>query len=119
METIAPDSLLGIFPRQGKGLGHGRDARVKGGVETGHLGHAGVSLCNDADGCQVVRLMKRRQGDEFFKILQDVIVDDGGFRVLEAAVNDTVPHGHNPVGAVEHSAAPRKEGINGPLVVKG
>ncbi len=119
METVAPDPLLGIFPRQGKGLGHGRDARVKGGVEAGHLGHAGVSLGNDADGGQVVRLMQRRQGNEFFQVLQDVIVDDGGFRVLEAAVNDTVPHGHNPVGAVEHSAAPGKEGIDGPFVVEG
>ena len=63
--------------------------------------------------------MQRRQGHELFQVSQDVIVDDGGFRVFETAVNDTVPHGHNPVRAVEHSAAPGKEGINSPFVVKG
>ena len=118
VEAVAPDALLGVFPGQGEGLAYGRDARVKGGVEAGHLRQIRVSLSKGADGGQVVGLMKRRQGHELFQVFQDVIVDDGGFCVLEAAVNDAVPHGHNPVGAVEHPAAPGKEGIDGPFMIE-
>ena len=72
VESVAPDALLGELSRQGKGLGHGRNARVKRGIEAGHLGHIGPSLSDDTDGGKVVRLMQRRQGIEFFQIRQDL-----------------------------------------------
>ena len=48
-----------------------------------------------------------------------MIIDDGGLRVLKAAVNDTVPYATILIRTSENSPSPGKERIDCPFVVKG
>ena len=118
MEAVAPHTLLSVFPWQAKGLCHGRDARVKGGVKARNLGDVGSSVCADADSIQVVRLVERRQGDIFFEILQDLLGDEGRFRVIETAVNDPMTHGRDAVCRVQVASSPGEYGLDGPFVTE-
>jgi hypothetical protein len=91
VEAIPPDPELfiesvreAVYERQG------RDRLMKGGVEDPDLGGAGKQGFAGLDALQVVRVVQRRELDAFPDGGLDLLGDQGRFRKILAAMDDTV-----------------------------
>jgi hypothetical protein len=86
VEAVAAHALGGDGARQGEQLRDFGLAAVEGGVEAGHLRHAGQRGAERVDAGQVVRLVQRRQRNEAAQF-----VDHGGIEHRSGCENFCAP----------------------------
>jgi hypothetical protein len=90
VKTVAPHA--GVVQLHGNGEA-ARDVGIGGvkrGVEAGDLRQARPALDQGADRRQVVRLMERRKGNQFFERGDNTGVEPHRLRILHPAVDDAV-----------------------------
>ncbi len=67
---------------------------VKGRIETCDLWERRTTRKKCANGCEIVRLMQRRQRNQCFESRQYCLVDQNGPVILWTAMNDPVSNGY-------------------------
>ena len=92
VETVAAHTGFGQRFGQREHLGQRRVAAVKGGVEASHLWHLGHTFQDGADGLQVVRLVQRRQGNEFVQVGKNLLGYPHWIRVLHSPMDHAMAH---------------------------
>src|SRR4029453_4842117 len=95
MKAVAPHALFFNFVRQGNEVNDRRVRTVETRGETGDLGNIGQTIENCFDRGEVVRLMQRRQRNQFVQLSQDFLSDDNWPSELRAAVHHAMAHAYD------------------------
>ena len=116
VKAVAADALLGVAAGQSERLRHGRLRAVKGGIEARDLRQRGRAFRDGPDRRQVVGLVQRRQRNERFELGERRGVDENRAREARAAMDDTMPDGHDAMLAEHAASAPAEEVVDRALV---
>ena len=74
VKAVSLHAGLANFARQRNELGHRRLSTMETGIEAGHLRHVGQLFKDGFDGREIVRLMKRRKGNQFLEFCENLPV---------------------------------------------
>ena len=111
MKTIAAHALCVQLRRQREHLGNLRIAAVERSVEAGHLRQLRQTFEQQADRREIVRLVQRRQRNEFLERLQHLRVDSYGPAELEPAMHDAVAYANQSRTGLDSRADERRDGL--------
>ena len=117
-EAIASHALGRQFARQREFLGERRLTSVEGSFEAGNLRHLGRNSADRTNCRYVVRLMQGREGDEFLKCGQYLVVDQHRIRISQAAVDHAMANSRESGLAADMDREPAMNGCYRALVIR-
>ena len=91
VKAVADDPLVGERARQGEAARDVGLGPMKRGVEARDLRQVRTGFPERPDGCEVVRLMKRRERRQGLQLGEDLRIDQDRLGVTPPAVHDPVP----------------------------
>ena len=93
VKAVTPDSLLGIFSRDGESLRDRRLAAMEGRVETGDLRQLRMGGPYRPNDREIMRLMQRRERNEGGEPLDDVVRKQQRRGIFAPAMHDAMADG--------------------------